>query len=105
MRLKLIEFSTDGTSVNTLEGWREMRLALFAKREADIRHEAHPTIGYVPSLLLGGMQLVSLGIIGQYVGRIFEEAKQRPLFVVGEIVEGGTPSGTESPAAAVTRAP
>ena len=41
-------------------------------------------------LLLGGMQLVSLGIIGQYVGRIFEEAKQRPLFVVGETVEGGT---------------
>jgi hypothetical protein len=29
-----IEFSTDGTSVNTLEGWREMRLAIFAKREA-----------------------------------------------------------------------
>jgi polyisoprenyl-phosphate glycosyltransferase len=47
-------------------------------------------------LLLGGMQLVSLGIIGQYVGRIFEEAKQRPLFVVGETVEGGT---------AVTRTP
>ena len=47
-------------------------------------------------LLLGGMQLVSLGIIGQYVGRIFEEAKQRPLFVVGETVKGGT---------AVTRTP
>jgi len=27
-----IEFSTDGTSVNTLRGWREMRLAIFAKR-------------------------------------------------------------------------
>jgi len=50
-------------------------------------------------LLLGGMQLVSLGIIGQYVGRIFEEAKQRPLFVVGETVEGGTISVPESPSA------
>ena len=40
-------------------------------------------------LLLGGMQLVALGIIGQYVGRIFEEAKQRPLYLVGETVEGG----------------
>src|SRR5262249_43352986 len=27
-----VEFSTDGTSVNTLQGWREMRLAIFAKR-------------------------------------------------------------------------
>ena len=56
-------------------------------------------------LLLGGMQLVSLGIIGQYVGRIFEEAKQRPLFVVGETVEGGTATSTESATAAVTRTP
>jgi hypothetical protein len=29
-----IEFQTDGTSVNTLDGWREMRLAIFAKRVA-----------------------------------------------------------------------
>lgn len=29
-----VEFSTDGTSVNTLEGWREMRLAVFARRVA-----------------------------------------------------------------------
>jgi hydrogenase-4 component E len=28
---------------------------IYAKREADIRHEAHPTIGYIPSLLLGAI--------------------------------------------------
>jgi hypothetical protein len=28
-----IEFTTDGTSVNTTEGWREMRIGIFAKRE------------------------------------------------------------------------
>jgi glycosyltransferase involved in cell wall biosynthesis len=40
-------------------------------------------------LLLGGVQLLSLGVIGQYVARIFDETKQRPLYFVEEVVDGG----------------
>lgn len=35
-------------------------------------------------LFFGGMQLFSIGILGEYVGRLFVEAKQRPLYLVAE---------------------
>jgi glycosyltransferase involved in cell wall biosynthesis len=38
-------------------------------------------------LLLGGIQLVCIGIIGEYVGRTFEQSKDRPVYIAKEILD------------------
>jgi dolichol-phosphate mannosyltransferase len=52
-------------------------------RYANIYERGVPTT-IVVVLLLGGIQLITVGIIGEYVGRIYDEVKHRPLYVVRE---------------------
>ena len=46
------------------------------------------TASLVVMTLLSGVQLLFLGVIGEYLGRVYAEAKGRPTYVVAEIVGG-----------------
>ena len=67
-------------------------------RIAGIYTSGVPTVLFVV-LLLGGIQLITVGIIGEYVGRIYDEVKRRPLYIVREgrnLGPGETPPPAES---------
>jgi len=74
-----------------LATWMGLAAAAFAFvyggfRIVDTLLRGNPVAGY-PSLMvvilfLGGVQLITLGIIGEYIGRIYQEVKRRPLYVV-----------------------
>lgn len=46
----------------------------------------HTVAGWTSTLasiwMLGGIQLLSLGVIGEYIGKIYNETKQRPRFII-----------------------
>jgi hypothetical protein len=41
-------------------------------------------------LMLGGVQLITIGVLGEYVGRMFNETKQRPLYLLNEYIPAAT---------------
>ena len=97
---KLWTLALDGiTSASTipLRIWSYIGalVALFAIAYAtflalDTMFFGNPVPGYasimVSVLFLGGIQLISLGVLGEYVGRILTETKQRPLYVIRDAI-------------------
>ncbi len=60
----------------------------------------NPVPGYpsliVIVLILGGVQLTAIGILGEYLGRIFNETKRRPLYFINEYLPS-TEAGNRNP--------
>jgi glycosyltransferase involved in cell wall biosynthesis len=83
----ITSFSHRPLQIATLLGFAFSALAFLAipltvvARYADIYERGVPST-IVIVLLLGGIQLICVGIIGEYVGRIYDEVKRRPLYVV-----------------------
>ena len=61
----------------------------------------HQPQGYpsllVAVLLIGGLQLSVLGVIGEYLGVMFDEVKRRPLYIVDEVLISPSPPGHVDP--------
>jgi polyisoprenyl-phosphate glycosyltransferase len=118
---KMMKFSLDAISsfshrplqLATLLGFLISTLAFVAIPVVIILRLAHsylPGFGAITitALLLGGIQLITIGIIGEYVGRIYDEVKGRPLYLVRarrnfaaeELPAQPLPVGTETTPAA-----
>jgi polyisoprenyl-phosphate glycosyltransferase len=61
-------------------------LILFVQRLLNIDVVRGFTTTAVAILVLGGIQLISIGILGEYIGRIYDEVKKRPMFIIKDTI-------------------
>ena len=71
-------------------GFAYLLVVIFLKLFTDHTVEGWATI-MVAMLFLGSVQLICLGILGEYLGRVFNEVKPRPMYVVEELVATAAP--------------
>ena len=95
---KMIRFASDGITgfsyfplqIATYIGFVAAVLAVIAIPVVIMERLVNPDAFYgqastlIAVLFFGGVQLISLGILGEYIGRIYDEVKGRPLYVVRE---------------------
>lgn len=95
-KLKLARLAIDGLTSFTVWPLRAVMLLGFLMALVAFCYGGYLTVSFlmfghdvsgwttivVGLMLFAGVQLVSLGVVGEYVGRVYEEVKNRPLFVV-----------------------
>jgi polyisoprenyl-phosphate glycosyltransferase len=62
---------------------------LVAQRLLNIHVVPGFTTNAVATLVLGSVQLISIGIMGEYVGRIYDEVKRRPMYIIRDAINLG----------------
>jgi polyisoprenyl-phosphate glycosyltransferase len=106
---KMIKFAFDGiTSFSTaplkLATWSGYGasllafmylLSVFVQKALGYTVEGWATI-MVALLFLGGVQLVCLGILGEYLGRVFNEVKPRPMYILEDVIDSSAESDVEA---------
>lgn len=105
--LRLVRMSLDGLTAFTTWPLRAVSLMGFVLAALAFLYGGYLTFAYfvegnavsgwttiaVSLLAFAGIQLISVGILGEYIGRIFEEVKARPLFVVQRELGRGLKKG------------
>jgi undecaprenyl-phosphate 4-deoxy-4-formamido-L-arabinose transferase len=92
-----VNFSVMPLRVSTVVGLGASVFGLCLGIEAMVERFVRPgvPVGWASVLatiaLFGGVQLVMLGLLGEYIGRLFLTQNQTPQFVVREVVESGAP--------------